>query len=170
MNNKTENKFGSLYKGVVVNNIDPLQTGRLLVKVADVMGDDPCIWASSASPTAGFYAVPMPGDGVWVVFLDGDPEYAVWTSSWRGSPIEVPAMALAAPPTNPPIVVQSVTQNKIILSSVPGDGITLETGLGSLGPSIKITVAGIVISDGKGAMISLTGGVVTINQGALIIK
>jgi hypothetical protein len=33
-----------------------------------------------------------------------------------------------------------------------------------------VTAAGIIISDGKGAMITLAGGVVTINQGALVIK
>jgi hypothetical protein len=78
-------------------------------------------------------------------------------------------MAMAAPPGAPPIILQSITQNKIIISSVPGDGITLETALGPTGPSLKITAAGIIISDGKGAMITLTGGIVTINQGALVI-
>jgi hypothetical protein len=174
MNEQNGKKFYGKFLGTVVTNVDPLNTGRLLVQVPDVLGSDPCIWATSASPLAGkqmgIYAIPLPGDGVWVEFQDGDPNYAIWTGSWRGSPSEVPAMAMAAPPGAPPIILQSITQNKIIISSVPGDGITLETALGPTGPSLKITAAGIIISDGKGAMITLTGGIVTINQGALVIK
>lgn len=163
-------KYPYTYLGSVVTNIDPLKLGRLLVKVPDVLGDDPCIWAASASPIAAMYTIPLPGDGVWIIFQGGEPDYAVWIGSWRGSAKDVPALALAAPPATPPIILQSISQNKIIISSVPGDGITLETIQGPAGPSIKITAAGITISDGKGAMISLAGGAVTINQGALVIK
>jgi hypothetical protein len=36
-------------------------------------------------------------------------------------------------------------------------------------PSITISQAGIIISDGKGGMISVTEGTVTVNLGALIV-
>lgn len=174
MNEQSGRRYYGKYRGTVMSNIDPLQLGRILVKVPDVLGDNPSIWAISASPIAGrqmgMYAMPSPGDGVWVEFEQGNLDSAIWTGSWRGSPIEVPAMALAAPPTNPPIVVQSITQNKIIISSVPGDGITLETALGVAGPFIQINATGIYISDGKGGSITIAGGTVVINQGALIIK
>ena len=46
-------KFSGLYKGVVVSNVDPYEFGRLLVRVEDVLGSDPCIWAEPATPVAG---------------------------------------------------------------------------------------------------------------------
>jgi hypothetical protein len=170
----TTKKFYGKFKGTVVTNIDPLQQGRLVVQVPDVLGADPCIWASSASPLAGpqmgMYYVPPIGAGVWVEFEQGDPNFAIWTGCWRGAPSDVPAEALASPPPLPPIVMQTQAQNKIVISSVPGDGIRLETAAGPLGPSIAITPVGIVLSDGKGAMITLSAGVVTVNQGALVVK
>jgi Type VI secretion system/phage-baseplate injector OB domain len=163
------------YRGSVVNNIDPFNQGRLLVSVPDALGDDPCLWAESASPLVGsqmgIYAVPPIGSGVWVEFQQGDPNDAVWTGGYRGSTADVPPMATAAPPALPPIVIQSQAQNRIIISSAPGDGIRLETAQGPAGPSIQIsTAAGIVLSDGTGGMVTISKGVVTINQGALLVK
>ena len=116
-------------------------------------------------------AVPPIGAGVWIEFEQGDPDYPIITGFFHGSAAEVPAMALAAPPTNPPIVIQSVAQNRIVISSLPGEGITLETAKGPVGPMIRIDdIAGITISDGKGGTINIFNGVVTINQTALVIK
>jgi hypothetical protein len=162
------------YKGTVVSNVDPLKMNRLLVQVPDVLGLDPCIWAESGSPLSGTQMglsfVPMIGAGVWIQFQNLDPNYAVWTGCWRGSAADVPVEASLAPPALPPIIIQSQAQNKIINSSVPGQGIRLETALGRAGPSIELTEVGIILKDGKGAMITLLGGVVTINMGALVIK
>lgn len=169
-NTTNTTKYPYTYLGTVVTNIDPLKQGRLLVKVPDVLSDDPCIWAISASPIAGMYAIPAIGDGVWILFQDGDPNYAVWTGSWRGSSADIPAAALLDSPATPPIVLQSLTQNKVIISSTPGQGIILETSLGKGGPSIEITTTGIKISAGPGlASIKLQGSVVDINNNALKI-
>ena len=48
-----DRKFTGPYKGVVVSNVDPYNYGRLLVRVEDVLGSDPCIWADPAPPLAG---------------------------------------------------------------------------------------------------------------------
>ena len=162
------------YRGTVISNVDPFSQGRLLVAVPDALGNDPCIWAESASPLAGtqmgIYAVPPMGSGVWVEFQQGDPNDAVWTGGYRGSTADIPAIALAAPPATPPIVIQSQAQNRIIISSIPGDGIRLETAQGPVGPFVQLSPTGIILSDGKGGMISIAAGVVTVNQGALIVK
>lgn len=172
--NDTNRNFTGRYRGEVVSNIDPENTGRLLVSVPDVMGSDPCFWAAPAAPFAGIqqgiYAIPPIGGGVWIEFEQGDPDYPIWTGSFRGSSAETPAMALAAPPAAPPVVMQSMAQNRLIVSSVPADGVVLETSRGLAGPRIQITAAGIIISDGSGGMITITGGVITINQGALVIR
>jgi uncharacterized protein involved in type VI secretion and phage assembly len=169
------NKFFGKYRGTVVQNVDPEQRGRIQVMVPDVSGLIPSSWAMPCVPIAGkqsgVYVVPQIGAGVWIEFEQGDPDYPVISGSYWGSAAEIPAVAQAAPPVTPPIVIQSQAQNRIFISSTPGDGLRLETALGPAGPNIVISPAlGIVLSDGKGAMISLVGGVVTINQGALVIK
>jgi hypothetical protein len=172
--NNSNRNFTGRYRGTVVSNIDPENTGRLLVSVPDVMGSDPCFWAAPAPAFAGLqqglYAIPPINGGVWIEFEQGDPDYPIWTGSFRGSSAETPAMALAAPPSAPPVVMQSTAQNRLIVSGVPADGLTLETARGAAGPRIQITTAGIIITDGSGGMITITGGVVTINQGALVIR
>ncbi|HEY9501277.1 MAG TPA: hypothetical protein VIR01_06615, partial [Pyrinomonadaceae bacterium] len=83
---------------------------------------------------------------------------------------EVPAIALAGNPVSPSIVLQSGLQNMLMISDVPGPtgGIILKTIAGAF---ISINDAtGITISDGKGGMINMIGGVITINQGAMLIK
>lgn len=165
-------KLNKRYKGIVVTNIDPKNQGRLLVKVPDILSIEPCIWAESASPLAGpqmgMYFVPPTNAGVWVEFQNGDPNFPIWTGCWRGSELDIPQAVLDAPPGVPPIVTQSLTQNKIIISSVPGKGIILETALGELGPRIELDATGITISAGQG-MITIKGSLVNINDGALTI-
>jgi hypothetical protein len=168
-------KYYGRYRATVINNIDPMRMGRVQVIVPDVSSVIPSTWAMPSSPVGGIqtgmYAVPTIGAGVWVEFEQGDPDYPVISGSYWGSAAEIPAMAQAAPPPTPPIVIQSMSQNRVVISGTPGDGLRLETALGPAGPTIVINPAvGIVLSDGKGAMITLTAGVVTINQGALIIK
>jgi hypothetical protein len=174
MTEQNERKYYGKYSGTVLTNIDPLKQGRVLVTVPDILGDDPCIWATSCSPIAGkqmgMYALPMPGDGVWVEFEQGNLSCAICAGSWRGSSADVPAAALAAPATNPPIVIQSITQNRIILSGLPGEGITIETAAGAAGPRIVIDAAGIQITNGPSASIVVTPTSVSINGTALVIN
>lgn len=165
------NKFFGKYRGTVLNNADPMQTGRIQAQVPDVLGTTPSSWAMPCVPLAGIqmgvYVVPPVGAGVWVEFEQGDPDYPIWVGCWWGSASEVPALALAAPPPTPNILIQTVGQNTILLSDVPaGPGITLKTATGAM---LVINETGILISNGKGASILMSGPTVTINQGAMVI-
>lgn len=159
------------YRGTVVNNVDPMQMGRLQVSVPDVVLA-PANWAMPCFPVSGMQAgawmLPGLGAGVWVEFEQGDPDHPIWSGCWYGSAAEVPALALAAPPVTPPIVLQTQGQTTLMLSDVPGPtgGILLKTMTGAL---ISISDAGIVISNGKGASITMTGPTVTVNAGALTV-
>jgi len=168
-------KYYGKYRGTVLNNVDPLQTGRLLVQVPDVLGLAPSSWAVPcvplAGPTgtqAGVYLVPPMGAGVWVEFEQGDPEYPIWVGCRWGSAAQVPVLALAGLPVSPNIVLQTAGQNAIVVSDVPGPtgGIMLKSLTGA---SIIVNDTGIYIQNGKGASILLTGPTVTINQGAMTI-
>jgi uncharacterized protein involved in type VI secretion and phage assembly len=165
-------KFWGKYRATVVNNIDPLQLGRILVSVPDVQGLIPSSWAMPCVPIAGkqmgTYVVPQIGAGVWVEFEQGDPDYPVWVGGFWGSAAEVPALALAGNPASPSIVLQTALQNALVVSDLPGPtgGIMLKS---TTGATIIVNDTGIYIQNGKGASIIMTGPTVTINNGAMVI-
>lgn len=163
-------QFFGKYRGTVIDNVDPLQMGRLMVQVADVSNVIPSTWAMPCVPFAGtqsgFFVVPPIGAGVWVEFEQGNSDYPIWTGCYWGSAEEVPALATAGTPGVQQIVIQSVTQNTLMISDVPGPtgGILLKSPTGAL---IAINETGITISNGQGATVVLTGPSVTVNDGAL---
>jgi len=165
-------KYYGKYRGMVVNNIDPLQMGRLLVQVPDVAGLIPASWAMPCFPVTGkqmgFYALPQIGAGVWLEFEQGDRDYPIWCGSWYGSVAEVPALALAGIPAAPNMVMQTGLQHAVVISDVPGPtgGIMLKSATGA---TIIVNDTGIYIQNGKGASIVMTGPTVTVNNGALVI-
>ncbi len=173
MNFNVSKRFHGRYRGTVKSNVDPMQLGRLLVEVPDVLGDKSCIWAEPATPLVGtnmgFSYVPDANSGVWVEFQQGDHNYAVWTGGWRGYTSDLPAAANRAAPANPPIVVQTRTQNQMIISSSPGEGITLQTAAAENGPRIVITSTSITLATGQGATVELTGNTVKINGTSLTV-
>jgi uncharacterized protein involved in type VI secretion and phage assembly len=164
-------KFYGKYRGTVVNNVDPEQRGRIQAQVSDVYGVGLSSWALPcvpvAGPQTGVYCVPPIGAGVWIELEQGDPDRPIWTGGFWGSAAEVPALALAGLPASPSIVAQTLGQNTISVSDVPGTGgIMLKS---TTGATILVNDVGITISNGKGATIVLAGPTVTINNGALVI-
>jgi hypothetical protein len=164
-------KFPGLYKGVVVSNIDPLKLNRLMVRVDDVLGASPCIWATPHAAFAGMNVVPMVQTGVWIHFQDDDIDRAVWTGFWRGGTLEEPPIAETVTPGVPQIVMGTPTANYLLITDSPGPpgGIQIQLH-GPAGPYIKINETFIEISCGAGlATIRLTGTVVDINNGGLTV-
>jgi uncharacterized protein involved in type VI secretion and phage assembly len=173
--NNSSDKFYGKYRGTVVNNVDPMQKGRLLVQVPDVLGLTPSSWAEPCVPLAGptgaqmgVYLVPPIGAGVWVEFEQGDPDYPIWSGCRWGSTADIPVLALAGLPVSPNIVLQTAGQNTIVVSDVPGPtgGIMLKSMTGA---SIIVNDTGIYIQNGKGASLIMTGPTTTINNGAMVI-
>jgi len=160
------------FRGTVLQNIDPMNIGRLMVTVTDASNVIPTTWAMPCFPFAGiqngFYAVPAIGSGVWIEFEQGNTDYPVWTGCYFGTAAEVPALALAGTPGLQDVVVQTVGQNTLMLSDTPGPtgGILLKSTTGAM---ISISDTGIIISNGQGATIVMAGPAVTINQGALVV-
>jgi type VI secretion system (T6SS) baseplate-like injector VgrG len=172
----SEKKFFGKYRGTVVNNIDPLQIGRIQVIVPDVSNVVPTSWAMPCVPMAGkqsgAFMVPQIGAGVWIEFEQGDPDYPVWVGGFWGITAEVPILALL-PPAIPPgqnIVMQTTLQNTVVVSDAPPTpitgGIVLKSATGAM---IVVNDSGIYINNGKGAMITLVGPSVDINLGALTV-
>jgi uncharacterized protein involved in type VI secretion and phage assembly len=167
-----EQRYYGKYRGTVLNNIDPLQQGRLQVQVPDVGGLMPSSWAMPCVPVAGIQngmvALPVIGSGVWVEFEQGNPDHPIWTGCFWGSAAEIPALALVTPPGMPAITLQTPLQNGITISDLPGPtgGIMLKSATGAM---LIVNDTGIYIQNGRGAMVTLVGPTVTINNGALTV-
>jgi hypothetical protein len=173
---KEAKKFYGKYRGTVLNNLDPMQIGRIQVVVPDVSNISPSSWAMPCVPLAGkqegTFMVPQIGAGVWVEFEHGDPDYPIWVGGFWGSAAEVPLLALG-PPAIPPgqnIVLQSTLQNTVLISDAPPTpltgGIILRSPTGAM---LVVNDAGVFIQNGKGASLMMVGPMVTINNGALVV-
>ena len=160
------------YRGTVINNVDPMQIGRIQAAVPDVAGFVPGTWASPCLPVAGInsgvFTVPIIGAGVWIEFERGDPDYPIWVGGYWGSAAEVPLLAHAVPPGVPGMTLQTPLKNGLVISDVPGPtgGILIQTATGAM---ISVSDVGIIISNGKGAVINMTGPTVDVNLGALTV-
>jgi hypothetical protein len=169
-------RFYGKYRGLVIENIDPLQIGRVMLQCPDVLGEIPSSWAMPCVPAAGIQAgcfiVPPIGSQVWVEFEQGDPNYPIWTGGFWGLVADVPIFA-TAPPAIPPggnIVLQTTGQNMLLISDAPPTpvtgGIILKSTTGAM---IVVNDTGIYISNGQGAMITLIGPTVDVNIGGLTV-
>jgi hypothetical protein len=164
--------FFGKYRGTVMNNIDPMMIGRIMAAVPDVGGMIPGSWAMPCVPVAGiqtgFFAVPIIGSGVWIEFERGDPDYPIWVGGYWGSAAEVPMLAKTIPPGMAGIAVQTPLGNGIVISDLPGPtgGILIKTATGAM---VSVSDTGIIISNGKGAAINMTGPTVDVNLGALTV-
>ena len=165
-----EEKFYGKYRGVVLNNVDPMGKGRLLVQVPDVLGLSISSWAMPCVPVAGIqtghYVVPLIGAGVWIEFEGGNPDYPIWVGGFWGSRAEIPATANLATPGVPVMILESPLKNAFVISDTPippmiAGGIMLRSGASSLvvGPDgVTITAPKVEIN-----------GLTIINKGALTI-
>lgn len=79
--------YGSIYRGTVVNNNDPMQVGRIQVRIFSIFDDIPddhLPWAIYADPfmyggrESGSSYIPDDGDKVWVFFEAGDKMQPVY--------------------------------------------------------------------------------------------
>lgn len=160
-------QFFGKYRGTVENNLDPMQQGRVQVKVPAVLGDGRLSWAMPcapfAGPSVGFFALPPTGASVWVEFEGGDPDYPIWTGCFWG-PGEVPAL--------PAIAAMKVLKTDAVtvkISDLPGaGGLTIEVNPPAVATPLKLafTAAGIELTNGA-ASVKLTPASVSVNNGAL---
>jgi Type VI secretion system/phage-baseplate injector OB domain len=79
------NRFYGKYRGLVTDNQDPTNRGRVQVTVPAVLADLK-VWALPCLPITGkgmgSYWIPDAGAGVWVEFEAGDSSFPVWTGGF----------------------------------------------------------------------------------------
>jgi Uncharacterized protein conserved in bacteria len=89
---KVERRFYGKYRGLVVDNEDPANLGRLRLKVPSVLGNEVVTgWALPCAPYGGaadqgFLFIPDREAGVWVEFEEGDLEFPIWVGTFWSKP------------------------------------------------------------------------------------
>jgi uncharacterized protein involved in type VI secretion and phage assembly len=173
-----ERRYHGKYRGLVVENTDPEQLGRLKVQVPSVLGDKVVTgWALPCVPyggmgNQGLLAIPEVGAGVWVEFEEGDLEFPVWVGTFWSKPggtSELPSAndadgADASIPDSP---------TRKILKTAKGHTIQIEDADGgdliliheaTNGHTVALGAAGIRISDGSGNFVELTADAFTLHS------
>jgi uncharacterized protein involved in type VI secretion and phage assembly len=159
---RVEGRYFGKYRGVVTDNEDPDNLGRVKAKVPRVLGDEETGWALPAfiyggKSEQGLYAVPDVDAGVWIEFEGGDLSYPIWTGTWFTSG----AIPESAQPGQK--VFKTKSGHKIVLDD---DAESIEI-TDSNGNSIKMDSNGIEITDSNGNSIKMASGGVSVNDGAL---
>lgn len=89
---KVEHHYYGKYRGIVVDNADPEQLGRLKVKVPSVLGNEVVTgWATPCVPyggemNQGTLFIPEVDAGVWIEFEEGDLEFPIWVGTYWSKP------------------------------------------------------------------------------------
>lgn len=166
------NAFPGLITGVVTDNNDPLNLGRVQVHLPSLSDDIVTSWARIAVPMAGnqrgFYTLPEVGDEVLVGFEQGNPEFPyILGSLWNSK-------------DKPPETNQNSTNDHRSLTSRSGHVIRLDDTNGqeqiqiidkstdnsvvisTADNSIKITAQGDITIESSGGKVTIQGNDVEI--------
>jgi hypothetical protein len=73
----TTGRYAGAYRATVIDNIDPMQNGRLQVSVPDALGYEP-VWATRSQSLGSDSPMPEVGSTVTVQFEEGDANHPVW--------------------------------------------------------------------------------------------
>ena len=149
------------YRGTVIGTGAPSEPlGSLMVNVPEVMGDDGHAAGAALLPV---HRHSCPGRSSsrrrarrcgWSSRAGGPPSRSGWAAS---STPAGPAAAKVAPPGTESAVIQTTLGNLISVIDVPGatGGIMLRAATGAM---IMVNDTGIVLQDGKGGVLTMTGG------------
>jgi hypothetical protein len=115
-----QRQYWGKYRGIVVDNVDPLAMGRLLIEVPQV----PAVagnWAMPCVPYAGFqvgfFPMPESGASVWVEFEGGNPSFPIWAGCfWAEGHAPLPFAE------DPLCKVFKTRSNMLLLDDTPGVG------------------------------------------------
>ncbi|MCC5667898.1 phage baseplate assembly protein V [Nostoc sp. CHAB 5784] len=167
---KEKRYFYGKFRGVVFDNNDPWQLGRIQAKVEEIFGKDPSGWALPCVPYAGkgvgLFLIPPKDALVWIEFENGDPDYPIWSGCFWAD--EKASNIVPAKPYNPDIKILKTDIGKIeINDSSRKPSITIEAKIGRQTMNLVMNSSGIEIKCGnaKGAFVKLNDSEIEINNG-----
>ena len=174
-----EHRFFGKYRGLVVDNDDPEQLGRLKVSVPSLLGDQVVTgWAVPCVPygggdNRGMLFVPEPDDGVWIEFEEGDLEFPIWVGTFWSKPggeVETPKPndpngveegAVQGPPTRK--IIKTLKGHTLQFEDADGDEMVLLVEAVN-GRFIRMDKDALRIDDGAGSSIEITAHAFTITS------
>jgi hypothetical protein len=110
-NRQTARYYGK-YRGIVSDNSDPTNIGRIKARVSELLGTVDTGWALPCAPYAGDgegqFTVPPVGAGVWIEFESGDLSRPIWSGCWWGEN-QVPEDNAGTQATPPLKIIRSET-------------------------------------------------------------
>ncbi len=150
-----DRRYYGKYRGKVLENLDPLELGRILVEVPALDGLE-ASWALPCVPYAGlqvgFLMLPPIGANVWVEFEGGDPTHPIWAGCFWG---EGEKPVLVETPFQKIIKTDSFT---LFINDVPGAGeMILEMGP----PAVEVPVT--IMIDPAGLQIETAEALVSMS-------
>ncbi len=145
--------FGK-YRGLVTDNADPTNRGRIKVRVPAVLGDQEA-WAMPCIPYAGnnmgFYAIPEPESGIWIEFEGGDPSYPIWSGCfWADDERPTNESGTAA---TPPLKIIRTKQGLLVAMDDDGQTISVSDENGSNILKIEIQRGQITVKGASKAVV-----------------
>lgn len=166
------------YRAFVRDACDPERLGRLRLEIPAVLGTGADAWSAWASPCfpyggnpdCGWYLLPEIGASVWAEFEAGDPQAPIWSGVWLAgsTPGEMPAEAAANPTTckvlktaagHTLLLEDAAGRQRILLRDAEGQHLLLDVA----GACVELVSVGeLVIRDGAGSAIVLSGGTIRI--------
>lgn len=176
---KVEQRFYGKYRGLVVDNADPENLGRLKVRVPSVLGNEVVTgWATPCVPyggaeNQGFLFIPEVDAGVWIEFEEGDLEFPVWVGTYWSKPggtTELPKPndpdgteqgSVQDPPTRK--IIKTLKGHTIQLEDADGDEMVLLVEAVN-GQVVTLNKDGIKITDGS------NGNTVTLDSSGIVIE
>lgn len=121
-------KYHGKYRGVVTDNNDTKNLGRIRAQVPELLGSVKTGWALPSAPLSGddsgLFAIPGQGAGVWIEFEAGDLSRPIYTGAWWSSGKQP----------------NSATPDQKVLKTKAGHTITLDDTSGS--EKVEITDKG----------------------------
>lgn len=152
-------RYYGKYRGLVQVALDPETDGRVTALVT--VGSVPLlVVAEAVTPFAGagmgFFGVPPVGAGIWIEFEEGDINKPVWSGCWWPSGQLKASLSAAADLTTLPLVMQSLMGNRLVISTVGPECITLETLAAEAGPRIVLATDSLTLSFGPAVSIVLS--------------
>lgn len=136
-----------IYRGIVKDNKDPLKQRRLQLLV-QTTGPDKTEWVWPTEPANVSIEVPVIGQGVWVQYIGGDPEYPVWSGAFGKN--QGKNKHLYIKPLADSVSLTGLTDHIIILKQSDGTSeVDLTATLMALANKVKTLEGKVTVLEGK---------------------
>ena len=165
---RVEGRYYGKYRGIVTDNQDPDNLGRVRARVPRLLGDVETGWALPCAPYGGrsgqgLFAVPDQDASVWIEFEGGSLAHPICCGTWWGDG-EVPESA-----TPDQKILRTARGHQLVLDD-KGDSVIVKD---SHGNTVTLDSDGIKLTDARGNSvvmdangIKLSGSVIQIGDPA----